>query len=331
MEPLLDLERAVVRTYLAEGEERTLADDVLDGLTRPSKELPPKHFYDAVGADLFDRICDQPEYYPTRTERAILQARSADIVERTGASELVELGSGTAAKTRILLQAMDDAGTLDRYVPIDVTEGMVRDVAADLVEIHAGLRVHGIVGDFERHLVHVPAPDGPRVWAFLGGTIGNFPPGSRRRFLRAVAKQMAAEDHLLLGTDLVKDPAVIQAAYDDAAGVTAEFNRNVLRVINRELDADFVPEAFDHVAVFDTDREWIEMRLRAQEAQTVRVGALDLRVEFAAGEEMRTEISAKFTRERLAGDLAASGLELVELYTDADELFALTLARPRPA
>jgi L-histidine N-alpha-methyltransferase len=328
MEPLLDLERAVVRTYLAEGEERTLADDVLDGLTRPSKELPPKHFYDAVGADLFDRICDQPEYYPTRTERAILEARSSDIVERTGASELVELGSGTAAKTRILLQAMEDAGTLDRYVPIDVTEGMVRDVAADLVGIHEGLRVHGIVGDFERHLVHVPAPDGPRIWAFLGGTIGNFPPGSRRRFLRAVAKQMAGEDHLLLGTDLVKDPAVIQAAYDDAAGVTAEFNRNVLRVINRELDADFDVDAFEHVAVFDRDREWIEMRLRAMEAQNVRVGALDLDVTFDAGEEMRTEISAKFTRERLSGDLAAAGLELVEIYTDADELFALTLARP---
>jgi L-histidine N-alpha-methyltransferase len=226
---------------------------------------------------------------------------------------------------------MDDAGTLDRYIPIDVTESMVRACAEELVDEFATLRVHGIVGDFERHLDRVPAPpaDGARVVAFLGGTIGNFTPGSRRRFLRSLRDLLGEDGHLLIGTDLVKDVGTLEAAYDDSAGVTAEFNRNVLHVLNRELDADFVPEAFDHVAFFDRDREWIEMRLRAQRPQRVHVGALGLRVSFAAGEELRTEISAKFTRERIEGDLDAAGMELVEQFTDADGLFALNLARQR--
>jgi L-histidine N-alpha-methyltransferase len=324
-------DRVIVESFLGDGEHRTLADDVLDGLTRPFKELPPKHFYDAHGADLFDQICDLPEYYPTRCERAILEQRSAEIVARTGAAELVELGSGTAAKTRLLLAAMHEAGTLDRYVPIDVTEGMVRESAVRLVEEFDGLRVHGIVGDFERHLGRVPAPvEGrPRIVAFLGGTIGNFTPGSRRRFLRGLSSLLGPDDFLLLGTDLVKDPAVLEAAYDDSAGVTAAFNRNVLTVLNRELDADFAVDAYEHVAFFDRDREWIEMRLRAQRPQRVTVGKLGLRLTFAAGEELRTEISAKFTPERISGDLAAAGMELVETLTDEDGLFALTLARIR--
>jgi len=331
MEPLIALDRVVVESHLTGTEDRALADDVLDGLTRPFKELPPKHFYDARGALLFDRICELPEYYPTRCERAILDADSAEIVRLTGATELVELGSGTAAKTRLLLQAMDDAGTLDRYVPFDVTESMVRACAEELVGEFDGLRVHGIVGDFERHLGEVPAPadSGPRIVAFLGGTIGNFTPGSRRRFLRSLARLLGDDGYLLLGTDLVKDPAVLEAAYDDSAGVTAEFNRNVLHVVNRELDADFVPDSFDHVAFFDRDREWIEMRLRAKRPQRVTVGKLGLRIAFAAGEELRTEISAKFTRQRLEGDLAAAGMELVEQFTDPDGLFALNLARRR--
>ena len=331
MDPTTLDARVVVHDHLGAGDERALADDVLDGLTRPFKELPPKHFYDAVGADLFDRICEQPEYYPTRTERAILEERAAEIVALTGASELVELGSGTAAKTRILLQAMADAGTLRRYVPLDVTEGMVRDVAEQLTAEHPGLFVHGIVGDFERHLHHVPAPDGPRIVAFLGGTLGNFPPGSRRRFLRQLARLLRPQDSLLLGTDLVKDPAIIEAAYDDAAGVTAAFNRNVLAVVNRDLDADFEPEGFEHVAFFDREREWIEMRLRASRRMRVHVGALGLDVDFAPREELRTEISAKFTPERLRADLEAAGLELAELLTDADGMFALSLSRPAPA
>lgn len=330
MEPVITLpERVVVRNYLGAGDERALADDVLDGLTRPFKELPPKHFYDAVGADLFDRICDQPEYYPTRKEREIITERAADIVAITQATELVELGSGTAAKTKILLRAMAEAGTLQRYVPIDVTEGMVRDVATQLTEEHPELQVHGIVGDFDRHLQHVPAPEGPRIVAFLGGTIGNFTPGSRRRFLRGLAKLLRPQDFLLLGTDLVKDPLVIEAAYDDAAGVTAAFNKNVLTVVNRELDADFDVDGFEHVAFFDREREWIEMRLRASRKMSVHIGALNLDVDFAPREELRTEISAKFTPERLRGDLAAAGLELAELLTDADEMFALSLSRPR--
>jgi L-histidine N-alpha-methyltransferase len=330
MQPLLSTEAVLVESYVGPGDERSLADDVLDGLTRPFKELPPKHFYDEAGAELFDQICDLPEYYPTRAERAILEDRSGEIVAATGASELVELGSGTAAKTRLLLAAMADAGTLRRYVPVDVTEAMVLSCADALVEEFPGLQVHGIVGDFERHLPHVPAPDGPRIVAFLGGTIGNFTPGSRRRFLRAIAKLLRpGVDHLLLGTDLVKDPAILEAAYDDSAGVTAEFNRNVLRVINRELDADFDVDAFEHVAFFDREREWIEMRLRASRRMDVDVRKLGLKVAFAPREELRTEISAKFTEERLRGDLAAAGLELREVLKDPDGLFALSLSARR--
>ena len=328
MVPVLELDRVVVESHLDDGEPRSLADDVLDGLTRPFKELPPKHFYDARGAELFDRICELPEYYPTRCERAILEEHAAGIVAATGATELVELGSGTAAKSRILLRAMEDAGTLERYLPIDVTESMVRACAEALVGEFGGLRVHGIVGDFERHLDRVPRPEGHRVVAFLGGTIGNFTPGSRRRFLRSMAGLLGDDGRLLLGTDLVKDVATLEAAYDDSAGVTAEFNRNVLRVLNRELDADFAVDAFEHIAFFDREREWIEMRLRAVRPQRVTIRRLDMVVSFAAGEELRTEISAKFTRERLDGDLAAAGLEVEEQFVDPDGLFALTLARP---
>jgi L-histidine N-alpha-methyltransferase len=307
---------------------RALPDDVLDGLTQPFKQLPPKHLYDARGAALFDRICELPEYYPTRTERGILHRYADAIVRRTGMAELVELGSGTAAKTRVLLDAGTRGGTLWRYVPFDVAEQTVRDCAAALADEYPSLAIHGIVGDFERHLRAIPRsePGRPRVVAFLGGTIGNFPPGARRRFLRALAALLSPADYLLLGTDLVKDVDVLEAAYDDAAGVTAEFNRNVLHVLNRELDADFPTELFEHVAFFDPDHEWIEMRLRARRACHVRIGALDLDVDFARGEELRTEISAKFTRARVEADYAACGLELAEWFTDDDGLFALSLA-----
>ena len=322
------LEGAVeVRSHLGPDDERTLADDVFDGLTRPLKELPPKHFYDARGSELFDAICELPEYYQTRTERLILEAHADDIVARTGAVELVELGSGSATKTRVLLDAMAAAGGLERYVPVDVSATTVHAVAELFAEEYPGLSVVGLVADFERHLEHLPQPVGPRLIPFLGGTIGNFPPGSRRRFLRSLRDGMGPEGHLLLGTDLVKDPRVIEAAYNDSAGVTAQFNLNVLHVVNRELGANFDVDAFEHVAFFDREREWIEMRLRARAAQRVRVEALDLTVDFAAREEMRTEISAKFTRKRLRADLAAAGLKLVELFTDPDERFAVTLAR----
>jgi L-histidine N-alpha-methyltransferase len=328
MKSVLNTADIRIDSWLSEAEERSLANDVLDGLTRPFKELPPKHFYDARGSELFERICELPEYYPTRTERQILEDHALHIVQATGAGELVELGSGSADKARILLAAMAEAGTLRRYVPFDVSASVVEDAAVRLVEEYDGLAVHGVIGDFERHLERVPGADGvPRLVALLGGTIGNFPPGTRRGLLRKIGALMRPADRLLLGTDLVKDPAVIEAAYDDSEGVTAEFNRNVLHVINRELGADFSPEAFDHVAFFDRKHEWVEMRLRARRPCSVLIAELGLRVDFAAGEELRTEISAKFTRSRLEADFAAAGLALDRWYTDDQELFALSLAR----
>jgi L-histidine Nalpha-methyltransferase len=316
-----------VDVHLGPGEERRLADDVLDGLTKPFKEIPPKHFYDARGSELFDAICEQPEYYPTRTEMAILTERAGELVG--DATELVELGSGAATKARILLGAMSD-GASRRYVPLDVSESALRDAAGELMEEMPDLTVHGVVGDFERHLGRIPEPlnGDPRVVALLGGTIGNFPPGTRRRLLRSIAKLLRPGDRFVLGTDLVKDPRVIEAAYDDAAGVTAEFNKNVLTVVNRELGADFDVGAFEHVAFFDRRRQWVEMRLRATRACTVWVEALDLQVEFAPGEELRTEISAKFTAERLRSDLKAAGLALKQILTDPDDRFAVSVSGP---
>jgi L-histidine Nalpha-methyltransferase len=316
-----------IASYLSEDDERCLANDVLDGLTRPFKELPPKHFYDARGSELFEQICELPEYYPTRTEVQILTARADEIVSATGAGELVELGSGTADKARILLDAMARAGTLRRYVPLDVTERVVADSARQLVGEYDGLEVHGVIGDFERHLDHLPNGDGaPRLVALLGGTIGNFPPGTRRTLLRKMGTLLGPDDRVLLGTDLVKDPAVIEAAYDDPDGITAEFNRNVLHVMNRELGANFATERFEHVAFFDQKHEWVEMRLRALDACSVEIGDLGMIVEFEAGEELRTEISAKFTRDRLEADYRAAGLAMDHWYTDDDQLFALSLA-----
>ena len=309
----------------------TLARDVRSGLTQAFKELPPKYLYDDRGSELFDQICRLPEYYPTRTERAILESSAASVIAQTGAAELVELGSGTAAKTRHILDATQAAGTLGSYVPFDISEIVVRDSAQAIAGEYPELReVQGIVGDFEQHLGLIPAANGngPRMVALLGGTIGNFPPPTHRRILSSIAGLLGSEDHLLLGADLVKDPAVISAAYNDAAGVTAEFNLNMLAVINRELGADFNPDNFEHIARYDLDHEWIEMRLRAQADCTVHIPVLDLDVSFAAGEEMRTEISAKFTPERIATDLQASGLTLVDLYADEAELYSLILAKP---
>jgi len=320
-----------VDSWLSEDEERSLANDVLDGLTKPFKELAPKHFYDARGSELFERITEQPEYYPTRTELAILRAQAEEIVELTAAGELVELGAGASDKARVLLDAMRNAGTLRRYIPLDVSQSVVEDAARTLVEDYDGLQVYGVVGDFERHLEHVPDDGrvgGNRLVALLGGTIGNFPPGTRRNVLGKIATLLGAEDRLLLGTDLVKDPHIIEAAYNDAAGITAEFNRNLLYVVNRELHGDFQPDAFEHVAFYDRRNEWVEMRLRATRAMTAYLADLDLRVEFAAGEELRTEISAKFTRARVDADLQAAGLEVERWFTDEEELFAVTLARP---
>ena len=319
-----------VDSRLGPGDERTLHFDVLDGLHRPFKELPPKHFYDAEGSRLFEEICSLPEYYPTRVERSILAANAERLVASTGVSELVELGSGVPTKTRLLLDALAAAGTLERYVPFDVSETVVRASAVQLVEEYDGLRVHGVIGDYERHLDAVPDAEGTRFVVFLGGTLGNFLPGARRRFLRSIARRLRPDDRLLLGTDLVKDPRVLEAAYDDSRGVTAAFNRNVLAVINRELDADFDLEAFTHVAFFDRQHEWMEMRLRAERPQVVRIGALDVTAHFAHREEMRTEISAKFTRERLGTDLASAGMAIDEFLVDEQSRFALSVCSLLP-
>ena len=306
-----------------------LATEVRDGLTRAAlKELPPKLFYDARGSELFDEITQQPEYYPTRCERAILNRRAPEIVATTGCEELVELGSGSASKTRALLFAMAGAGTLRRYVPVDVSAEPVERCAEELCEIYPGLEVHGLIGDFHRDLEHLPVGE-RRLLAFLGGTVGNLFPVERVEFLAGLRELMDADDRLLLGTDLVKDVPVLEAAYDDAEGVTAAFNRNALRVVNRELRADFPVERFEHRAFFDPDASWIEMRLRSLDDVVVTVAGAGLEVAFDAGEEIRTEISAKFTRARLASELADAGLALERFWTDDAGWFAVSLCAPR--
>ena len=315
----------------------SLRADALAGLTATPKSLPPKWFYDAQGSALFEKITELPEYYPTRAERAILRAVAPEIAALTGATTLVELGSGSSDKTRLLLSALRDAGTLRGYVPVDVSESALAAAGDALAAEYPGLAVHAVVADFEKYL-GVPSDaasgsagddgGGPRLVAFLGSTIGNMVPGERAVFLRRVRAQLRQGDSFLLGTDLVKDPAVLIAAYDDSAGVTAAFNKNVLAVLNAELGADFDLDAFDHVAVWDAEREWIEMRLRAASAQRVRVSDLGLTVEFAAGEQMRTEVSAKFREAGVRAELAAAGLSMRSWWTDEGGQFGLSLAVP---
>ena len=307
---------------------RALEADVRAGLAASPKVIPPKYFYDDRGSELFDAITRLPEYYPTRAERAILEDHADELAARSGADTLVELGSGTSEKTRLLLDALARAGTLERFVPFDVSEATLR-AAADAVSGEYGIAVHAVVGDFERHLDRIPA-EGRRMVAFLGSTIGNLTPTVRAQFLADVAAGLGPDDTFLLGTDLVKDPDRLVAAYDDAAGVTAEFNRNVLHVLNRSLDADFAPVAFAHVARWNAEEEWIEMWLRTDAARTVTVGDLDLRVHFAAGEAIRTEISAKFRVESVAAELAAAGLVLDGWWTDPAGDFALSLSHRAP-
>lgn len=304
----------------------SLEADVREGLGHEPRQLPPKYFYDDRGSDLFEQITRLPEYYPTRAERALLERYADEIAEDVDAETLIELGSGSGVKTRLLLDAMRRHGRLTRFVPVDVSGDFLADSAARLAEDHPDVDVHAVVGDFEEHLDLLPVDedDGPLLLAVLGSTIGNQDPRQRAVFLRDIRTTLRAGDGLLLGVDLVKDPARLVAAYDDAQGVTAAFNRNVLTVINRELGANLDPEAFDHHAVWNADEEWIEMRLRARAPLHVHVSALELDVDFAHGEEMRTEISAKFRREGLADELGAAGFTPGPWWTDGD--FALTLA-----
>ena len=306
----------------------TLAGDVRAGLGERPFELPPKHLYDERGSELFDRITRLPEYYPTRCERAILNRQAPGLVDRTGARELVELGSGTASKTRALLYAMAGAGALDRYVPFDVDRSVVEACAHELTDLYPGLRVHGVVGDFERDLPSIP--DGERrLFAFLGSTIGNLLPDARRRFLAGVRALMGPSDRFLLGTDLLKDARLLEAAYNDSAGVTAAFNLNVLTVLNRELGANFDPADFEHVATFDASHSWVELRLRARRDVHASIPGAGVEPALRAGEEIRTEVSTKFTLDVLARDLAGAGMELEAFYTDPAGMFGLSLAVPR--
>jgi L-histidine Nalpha-methyltransferase len=304
-----------------------MADDVRAGLTAMPKTLPPKYFYDARGSELFDEITRLPEYYPTRTERAILLERAADVAATSRAETLVELGSGTSEKTRLLLHALREAGTLRRFIPFDVDPAVLKDASAAVSAEFPGLAVEPVVGDFERHLAELPRHR-RRLLAFLGSTIGNLDPHQRAVFLRDVRGALGPGDAFLLGTDLVKSPERLVAAYDDAAGVTAAFNKNLLAVLNRDLGADFDPDEFDHVAIWDAEHEWIEMRLRSRRDQAVRIAALELDVHFARGEELRTEISAKFRRAGVEAELAAAGLRVTQWWTDPAGDFALSLSVP---
>ncbi len=304
-----------------------MAADVRTGLSMTPKVLPPKYFYDARGSELFDQITRLPEYYPTRTERSILEDHVTEIATISGAETLVELGSGTSEKTRLLLRALSLAGTLRRFVPFDVDPAVLKDASGAVAEEFPDLAVEPVVGDFEKHLPLLPRHP-RRLLAFLGSTIGNLDPEQRSTFLAAVRSTLGDGDAFLLGSDLVKAPERLVAAYDDAQGVTAEFNKNLLRVLNRDLDADFDPGAFEHRAVWDEQQEWIEMRLVSSVDQRVHLGALDLDVAFGQGEQMRTEISSKFRRDAVTAELAAAGLRLTRWWTDPGEDFALSLSVP---
>jgi L-histidine N-alpha-methyltransferase len=310
--------------------EEALRADALTGLTAEPKSLPPKWFYDAQGSALFDKITELPEYYPTNAEREILRATAGPIAAQTRARTLIELGSGSSDKTRLLLGALRAEGTLACYVPVDVSEPALVAAGQALAGEYPGLDVRAVVSDFEEHLGFPAGGEAPapRLVAFLGSTIGNMEPAQRASFLKRVRAQLRPGDFFLLGTDLVKDPATLVAAYDDASGVTAAFNKNVLAVLNAELGADFDLDAFEHVAVWNAGAEWIEMRLRSGAAQTVRLPGIGLTVEFADGEEMRTEVSAKFRREGVTAELAAAGFALRSWWTDAAAQFGLSLSAP---
>ncbi|WP_432497610.1 L-histidine N(alpha)-methyltransferase [Kineococcus gypseus] len=320
----LVVERHLTPEVLADALRR----DVRAGLTSAPRTLPPKYFYDERGSRLFDEITRLPEYYPTRRERELLELVADEVAAATGADTLVELGSGTSEKTRVLLAALDGAGTLRRFVPVDVDAVVLTAAGSAVAAEHPGVAVHAVVADFERHLDRLPR-GGRRLVAFLGSTIGNLEPAPRARFLAALAATLVPGDALLLGTDLVKDTARLLAAYDDAAGVTAEFDKNVLHVLNRELGADLDPDDFEHVAVWVPEHEHVEMRLRARRALTAHLPALDLVVELAEGEEVRTEVSAKFRRETVSAELDAAGLDLARWWVDPHGDVALSLAVPR--
>ncbi len=304
---------------------RALRFEARAGLTGTPKELSPKWFYDERGSRLFEQITHLPEYYPTRREREILQAHAADIAQPGRADTLVELGSGVAEKTRLLLTAMQEEGSLLRYVPFDVDEATLRASARRIAREYPELLIQGVVGDFERHLPAIPK-DGRRLVAFLGGTIGNFKPLQRQTFLAQLAESLSTGDSLLLGTDLRKDEARLNAAYNDAAGVTAAFNLNLLNGLNDRRGGEFDPSLFTHEARFIEERGWVEMLLRSRREQRVRLGALALTVHFDEDEVLRTEVSTKFLPEQVEAELSAAGFTLAEWWTDDLGDYAVSLA-----
>jgi len=305
----------------------TLRADVRAGLTATPRTLPPKWFYDARGSELFEQITHLAEYYPTRAEHEILTRRAPEIAAATRAASLIELGSGSSRKTRLLLDALTTAGTLVRYVPLDVSDSALVQAGEALCRDYPDLRVAATVTDFEQDLALADEP-GPRLLGFLGGTLGNLDTAQRADFYAVLRRALSADDTLLLGVDLVKDPDVLVAAYDDSLGVTAEFDKNVLHVLNRELDANFDTDAFDHVALWNAGEERIEMHLRSRVEQSVKIPGVDLSVDFDRGEHLRTEISVKFRREALEAELAAGGFTVRHWWTDDAERFALLLAVP---
>jgi L-histidine Nalpha-methyltransferase len=300
--------------------------DVRAGLTASPKFLPPVWFYDEAGSILFDEITRLPEYYLTRSESSILSGHAAEIAQITGVDTLVEIGSGTSEKTRLLLDAMAARGSLTRIVLLDISEEVLREAAAALSSRYQ-VDVHAVVDDFRDGLLKLPA-QGRRLWAFLGSTIGNFPPDDRSSLLADFGTAMGPDDYFLLGTDLVKAPRRLVAAYDDAEGITAAFNRNVLLVLNRELAASFDPDEFDHLAVWNSDHSWIEMRLRSRTRQVVEIRELALTVELDEGEEILTEISCKFEPDQLRSELMAAGLCPVRSWFDEGGDFLVSLAEP---
>jgi L-histidine Nalpha-methyltransferase len=318
----------VLEVHLSDADAaEALRHDARVGLSADPKWLPPRWFYDARGSELFEQITLLPEYYPTRTERELLRRTVTQIAARAGVDTLIELGSGSSEKTRLLLDALTATGSLRQFVPLDVSESALRAAIAAVAREYPQLAVHGVVGDFTQHLELLPASrSGRRLVAFLGGTIGNLLPDERAALFRTLRAALHPGELLLLGAALVTDPAIMVPAYDDAAGVTAEFNRNVLHVLNRELDADFDVAAFDHVVLWDATHEWIEMRLRASRAMTVWLTAVGMRVQFAEGEQMRTEVSGKFRREGLGAELLAAGFADQLWWSDPDDRFALVLA-----
>lgn len=319
-------DRFTIDRHLEGDQLASMADEVRRGLTAPQKTLPCKYFYDAYGSELFEQITELPEYYQTRTELSILETIAPQLCSTHAWNEVVEIGSGSSKKTLTILDALERRGSLRRFIPVDVSESMLRQSAGQLLTRYPSLHVRGVVGDFQVHLPLLPEPEDKRLVLFLGSTIGNLEAAQRRAFLTDVRSLLGPGDHFLVGMDLVKDVARLEAAYDDSQGVTAEFNRNVLRVVNRELGADFVPQVYRHRAFYNVDAARIEMHLVPETRQTVHVRDLDLTITCDPSETIFTEISCKYSRASAASALAEAGLQLVDWYTDPERWFGVALA-----